>query len=371
MTLVQSFGMALGLAIGTSPAVAGNLYQLNDSGGTEVTASGSASTGAFKKASPTKLTLGLDTLSAEYQAYRNAVAQGKAQPGAFVTRQTVARVAADRVVIDAVAAVDPQALKATLEALGATVTGVAGRMVSARIPLDKLPALETLDALKFARPALSMTRTGSVTSQGDPAQRSDLARANFGVDGTGSIVGVLSDSFNCSGNGSYAADQTSGDLPAGVTVLDDTACPGTDEGRAMAQIVHDVAPGAGLAFHTAYNGEAAFAQGILDLAEAGSTIIVDDVYYFAEPMFQDGVIAQAVDAVKAAGVPYFSAAGNDGRQAYQAAFSNSGQTGPAGGMLHDFDPGTGVHTRLKLHQSGNVSYTLLMQYLRFFYNLKF
>ncbi len=64
----------------------------------------------------------------------------------------------------------------------------------------------------------------------------------------------------------------------------------------MAQIVYDVAPGAGLAFHTAFNGEADFAQGILDLAAAGSTIIVDDVFYFAEPMFQDGVIAQAVDA---------------------------------------------------------------------------
>jgi hypothetical protein len=38
----------------------------------------------------------------------------------------------------------------------------------------------------------------------------------------------------------------------------------------------------------------------------GAKVINDDVIYYAEPMFQDGPIAQAVDAVKAAGVAYFS-----------------------------------------------------------------
>ena len=47
---------------------------------------------------------------------------------------------------------------------------------------------------------------------------------------------------------------------------------------------------------------------------------MDDVSYFDEPMFQDGVIAQAVDNVKASGVAYFSAAGNQARQAYEHAF---------------------------------------------------
>ncbi len=58
-------------------------------------------------------------------------------------------------VIDAVAADDPQALQASLEALGAEVTAVAGRLVSARLPLDQLPALDGVEALKFARPALA------------------------------------------------------------------------------------------------------------------------------------------------------------------------------------------------------------------------
>ena len=70
----------------------------------------------------------------------------------------------------------------------------------------------------------------------------------------------------------------------------------------MAQIVHDLAPGASLAFRTAFNGEQDFANGIRDLRNAGATVIVDDVSYDDEPMFQDGVVAAAIDDVEATGV---------------------------------------------------------------------
>ena len=39
-------------------------------------------------------------------------------------------------------------------------------------------------------------------------------------------------------------------------------------------------------------------------------MLVDDVSYLDEPFFQDGPIANAANAASAAGVPYFSAAGN-------------------------------------------------------------
>ena len=45
----------------------------------------------------------------------------------------------------------------------------------------------------------------------------------------------------------------------------------------MAQIVHDLAPGATIEFATAFEGEAAFASTIRGLAAAGATVIVDDV----------------------------------------------------------------------------------------------
>ncbi len=87
------------------------------------------------------------------------------------------------------------------------------------------------------------------------------------------------------------------------------------------QLIHDVAPGVNQAFTTALNGQAAFAQGILDLAAAGADVIVDDVIYFAEAMFQDDNVAQAVDQVKAAGVAYFSSAGNSDRKSYESPFT--------------------------------------------------
>jgi len=68
---------------------------------------------------------------------------------------------------------------------------------------------------------------------------------------------------------------------------------------------------------------------------------VDDVGYFDEPMFEDGVVADAIDQVVARRVAYFSAAGNEARQSYTAPFRPSGRKGLAG-VRHDFDPGPGV-----------------------------
>src|SRR5262249_17911952 len=155
-------------------------------------------------------------------------------------------------------------------------------------------------------------------SQGDKVLRADVARALYGVDGTGVLVGVLSDSYNCLFGA--ASDMVTGDLPPTVTVVQESTCASgarSAEGRAMRQIVHDVAPGASLAFATAFGGQASFATNILALRNMGAKVIVDDVGYSTAPMFQDGVVAQAVDNVKATGVAYFSSAGNQARQSYE------------------------------------------------------
>ena len=105
----------------------------------------------------------------------------------------------------------------------------------------------------------------------------------------------------------------------------------------MMQLIHDVAPGSSQAFHTAFGGEAVFANGIVRLrTEANSHVIVDDVSYFAEPFFQDGIIAQAVDAVVADGAAYYSSAGNAARDSYEDTFRIAGLL-PGLGILHDFD----------------------------------
>jgi hypothetical protein len=148
-----------------------------------------------------------------------------------------------------------------------------------------------------------------------------LDDSGLSVNGTGIKVGVLSDSFNDLGGA--PTDEADGALPpaADVQVLKDDPSGGTDEGRAMMQIIHDIAPGASLAFYTAFDSEQDFANGILALAAAGCKVIVDDVAYYDEPFFQNGVVAQAIQTVEAEGVTYVTAAGNDASNGYQAAWT--------------------------------------------------
>ena len=305
---------------------------------------------ALAKTGPAaKLGSTLASVQAEYQAQKR---QAPHLP--FQSAQTHLQIADDSIVINAVASGDPDVLLSDLEYLGLRGAAQFGRTISGRIPLDALDGMAALESLQFVSPTVRpRTNVGLVTSQGDEAMNADDvdgARATFGVDGTGVTIGVLSDSFDTGAVGSYATDVSSGDLPVGIQVLDDFS-GGSDEGRGMMQLIYDVAPGANMAFHTAFNGIPDFAQGIIELAAAGADVIVDDVIYFEEPMFQDGAIAQAVDTVVAGGVAYFSAAGNGDRQSYESAFVDSGEdlfiddgSGPPtfAGDLHDFDPTAGV-----------------------------
>jgi Ca2+-binding RTX toxin-like protein len=219
---------------------------------------------------------------------------------------------------------DGAALLHQLESIGLQAGSSFAGIASGFLAVSQIGALTGVADLAFASESRIFSDAGKVTSQGDHAMLSDSARSTYAVDGTGITVGVLSDSFNTSGNAdTMATDIANGDLPAATTVLTDHAA-GTDEGRAMAQIVHDVAPGASILFETAFNGMASFANSIIDLAAHGAKVIVDDVTYFAETAYQDGVIAQAVNQVVANGAVYFSAAANDGRNGFEAVYQDSG-----------------------------------------------
>jgi hypothetical protein len=305
-------------------------------------------------------------LAALYEAHAAAVAAGVP----FMARRSLLPVAGDLVTIDASAAGDVGSLEAELQALGAQGVVAFGRIVSARLPIPAIGALDGVASLRFARPAYRTTRVGLVTSQGDQAMRSDVARTTFGVDGAGVTVGVLSDSFDCIGGA--AGDVASGDLSPVDVLQENPGCVlNSDEGRAMLQIVHDVAPGASLAFATADGGQANFASNIVNLKAAGARVIVDDIGYFAEPMFQDGIIAQAVDTVVAQGVTYLSSAGNSARQAYDHAFVPGatyaiGDLGNhpvfLGGVAHNFNPGGTEDDFQRFTVPANRGFTMSVQW---------
>ena len=200
-------------------------------------------------------------------------------------------------------------------------------VIEAYVPTDTLVTIAVKKGVLAVVPSSPMvTNVGATDSQGIVQHRVDKIA---GTEGSGITVGVMSDSYdtNAAPN-SAAADIATGDLPGAgnpagnttpVVVLQDSPA-GTDEGRAMLQIVHDLAPKARLGFATANGGEINFANNIRALAGFPSApntvagfkadIIVDDILYLAEPFFQDGIVAQAVDEVAATGVSYFSSAGN-------------------------------------------------------------
>ncbi len=215
--------------------------------------------------------------------------------------------------------------------------------------LDRVAAISEVRTIHpNYRPLVSV---GAVTSQADTLIRAAQARAELGVDGSGVPIGILSDSFDSAGSGtvtgtgcaravSGTSSQVSGDLPPSVVVLQDV--PGrTDEGRAMAELIHDLAPGAPLLFATAFTSEPGFAAAIDALRACGAKVLVDDVLYFAEPMFQDGVVAQAAQAAVDAGIPFFSSAGNYGRFGIEADYVDGAPADPDNNF-HLFGPGNQV-----------------------------
>nr|WP_280909713.1 S8 family serine peptidase [Leucobacter exalbidus] len=230
------------------------------------------------------------------------------------------------------------------------------------------PEVPTSDAPTAA----STTSCAPVPIEADGPLDSAEARARFGVDGTGVTIGVISDSFHSTEYPtSWDDDVAAGALPGPgnpcgrttpVTVVAHTRTA-TDEGRAMAQLVHGVAPGATLLFADSGNTEFEMADHIRKLAEAGADIIVDDITYLTEAYYQRGFISQAIEQVQADyGVLYLTSAGNSNgvgdrgastgvpvsswqtahyREMPCPAWVTQGATGaalPAGSDCLDFDP---------------------------------
>ncbi len=220
-------------------------------------------------------------------------------------------------------------------------------VISAYVPIAQTAALAQLPGVKAVSMAPPpVTDIGKTTSQGTAVIRSDTANAQ-GATGAGVTVGALSDSYDGALRPRTTAreDVRSGDLPGvdnpngltePVVVLRDFPLLGIDEGRAMLQIVHDVAPRARLCFATANSTPTAFANNIRALADksgrCGADVIVDDIIYLTEPMFSDGLIAQAVNEVVADGASYFSSAGNRASsQGYRADFEKVGNSAARAG----------------------------------------
>jgi len=249
-----------------------------------------------------------------------------------------------RIVLDG--SVPISKLRSDLKILGVAVTATepnwrAG-MFEAYLPLEQAETVARMRGVMSVHLLRSpRLHVGSVTTQGASVLHSDQVNTPGvvtpnGITGRGITIGVLSDSFDTSGLTPSALDDVqTGDLPSigvpdgrpGLKFLIDGPDESTDEGRAVAEIAYDMAPGSSLCFATAVLGSVSFANAIRRLrtdSQCAADVIVDDLTYPDEPVFSDGPIAQAINDVatstKLAGkqVAYFAAAGNAAGTVYSS-----------------------------------------------------
>ena len=247
--------------------------------------------------------------------------------------------------------------------------------VQGLLPVTMITQVSALPFVRYIRlPDYGFTNTGSVVSQGDTILQAAQARSQFGVDGTGIRVGVISDGIggifdptNCALSTAPNPIQT-GDLPnatptcangvltsvsGGITAQSfplvtpnlappagDTASDVAAEGTAMLEIVHDLAPGAQLYFANAADGTCMTFEQAVDFLALNTDVVVDDESCLTPPF--DGtsdVSTNTANDLNTDANPirgYFTAVGNYARSHYGGAYVDSGIGLANNGDLHLF-----------------------------------
>jgi hypothetical protein len=235
-------------------------------------------------------------------------------------------------------------------------------VISARLPISQAVPVANLAGVQSVMLAPRPVRyVGVVTAESSVVEHALEVNtpgvvSPQGILGRGISVGLVSDSYDgATGVPRASVGVTAGDLPGPgnpdgytqpvVVLQDDTSSSVSDEGRAMAEIVHDIAPAARICFSAAGSTQAMMAASIRNLRTSPATlcdVIADDIGFADEPFFSDGIIAQAVDdaatstALPGKKVSYFSAAGNSNNRGYSADANilSSAAAQPYRGNLH-------------------------------------
>jgi hypothetical protein len=246
--------------------------------------------------------------------------------------------------------------------------------VQGLLPVTMINQVSALPFVRYIRlPDYGFTNTGSVESQGDAILQAKAARSQFGVDGTGIRVGVISDGIGgifatgCTSCGPASVTPSpinSGDLPnatgsrnssgaltsvsGGITAQSfrgdgnleaclggtcDTSGNVGAEGTAMLEIVHDLAPGARLYFANFDTGMS-FEQAV-DYLDANTDISVDDIGFFTSDSGTtfpfDGTSSLSTNTATDLNTDtnpirgYFTAVDNFGQDHYEGQYADSGR----------------------------------------------
>ncbi len=266
------------------------------------------------------------------------------------------QIGAPRVVVDAdlAAGASRAAVGAAIAALGGTVTGhVAERSVEASVPYTRVAALASLPSVQFlhapgrtapaeASPASAIAQSSATAAVASPIAGQEVsitgaaAWHRAGFTGGGVRVGII-DQFNGSG---WSAARARGEVPTPAGTFcrsNGQACnvfaSGIIHGVAVAEVIHDMAPGATLYLASARSA-ADFQAAVTYFASVGVRIIShsETAEYDGNGSGsgdRDAVVAQAV----ARGITWFQSAGNN----------HPGGIYPGGYYRSLWHPGTGVN----------------------------
>jgi len=112
----------------------------------------------------------------------------------FQPRNPFLRISKGHILVDARTNADGGLLLSKMNQLGMHNGSHFRGTVSGWLPIGAIRKAAEIESLQVISASIPMTNAGDVLSEGDKAQRSDVARSYYGLSGTGVKVGVLSDS---------------------------------------------------------------------------------------------------------------------------------------------------------------------------------
>jgi hypothetical protein len=194
-----------------------------------------------------------------------------------------------------------------------------GRLHEVSIPAGKLSSLARVmpetALIRMPYPHKPATVTGQGVALTGAGDMQALGQAGAGV-----TVGVIDLQFS-----NYTNSQASGDLPSSLVITDytGTGTGGGTHGTNVAEIVHEMAPGAVLRL-AKIGTETQLSQAVNDMIAAGTDVIVHSVAWF-NAAFYDGTgpLCDITGTAEAAGIQWINAAGNYRSGHYLGTFTDS------------------------------------------------
>jgi len=215
----------------------------------------------------------------------------------------------------------------------------AWKLVAGWVPESELAVLTEDPAVDFIRsvhpPRYRMQ--GTIDTEGNAIHNADTARLTKGITGMPIKVGVVSDGVT-----NWTQVAGTNDLPPFIELPQGSGSG--DEGTAMLEIIHDIAPGAQLAFCPSGSNVIAFVNAITSLRLLPNCrIVCDDVGWYSEPYFYHGYVAQQLQNL-GAGTNYLhvTAAGNDAEVHHQQVFTDGNSDQKHDPLLQAALPPNGV-----------------------------